>query len=143
MSDVPGINVLVVVYEEQFKRKIMSFLSAEKFHVFEPESEREVVGIFESEKTIHVAVVDIQLAEKKGLRCVEFIKHNYNKTEVIILNNTDQIGLSIQGMRLGAFDDIMVPFDMETLKEKILMAYHYGKEKQRKIAFHDQHPSIS
>lgn len=143
MSDVPKLNVLLVMHEEQFKRKIAAYLTTEGFQVHEHESEEEVASIFESGMTIHVAVVDVQVEEKKGLRCVEFIKHNYNKTEVVMLNNPDQIGSSILGMRLGAFDDIMVPFELKKLKEKILAADHWSRERQRIVAPHEHHPSVS
>lgn len=131
MSDVPQLNVLLIVHEEQFKRKIATYLSTEGFHVFEPENEGEVADIFGSGVKIHVAIVDIQVDERKGLRLVEYIKHNHKTTEVVMLNNPEQIASSIHGMRLGAFDDIMVPFDMKQLKEKINMAHQYGSEKQR------------
>ena len=131
MSDMPQLNVLLIVHEEQFKHKIATYLSAEGFHVFEPDNEGEVADIFSSRVKIHVAIVDIQVEERKGLRWVEYIKHNHKTTEVIMLNNQEQIASSIQGMRLGAFDDIMVPFDMKLLKEKINMAHQHGNRKQR------------
>lgn len=119
----------------------MSFLSLENIHAYECKNEEEVMQLIESENKIDVAVIDILPDENTGLRCVEYFKSNRKKAEVIMLNSHDQIALSIQGMRLGAFDDIMFPFEMKTLKEKILKAYDYGKERQRQVAFQDTKPS--
>jgi DNA-binding NtrC family response regulator len=41
---------------------------------------------------------------------------------VITLNQNEQIELSIEAMRLGAFADLMPPFDMEALRESVRAA---------------------
>lgn len=128
MSDMPDVHVLVIIHDVHFRKRITTYLSLENFHVLECENEEEVARIFESKETIDVAVVDIHVEEKKGLRCVEFIKHNYNETEVIVLGNHDQIGLAIQGMQMGAFDAIMAPFEMKLFKMSIVKAYYHRKK---------------
>ena len=131
MSDVPDIHVLIYVHDEHFRKKLNSFLSMEKFHVHECKSEEEVIQFVDSERQIDVAVIDILPSENTGFRCLEYVKSNRNTVEAVMLNNHDQIHLSIHGMRLGAFDEIMFPFDMKRLKEKILKAYYFGQETQR------------
>ena len=39
--------------------------------------------------------------------------------EVITINRSDQMALSIEGMKLRAFDDFIVPFDLESLVRRI------------------------
>jgi DNA-binding NtrC family response regulator len=39
--------------------------------------------------------------------------------------------LSIEGMKLGAFDDFIVPFDLESLIRRIREAHQQKKEKEK------------
>ena len=60
---------------------------------------------------------------------IQNIKTDWPETEIIILADQGHLALSIQGMKLGAFDDIMVPINVEALLSKIRAAL----KKKRKI----------
>ena len=44
---------------------------------------------------------------------LESIRRSRSKAEVILLNSSDQLPLSIEGMKLGAFNDYLIPLDFE------------------------------
>lgn len=69
-----------------------------------------------------VALVALGSLKAEALLVIQNIKNNCPETEVIILTQQENLSLSIQGMKLGAFDDIMVPIDVEELLSKIRAA---------------------
>ena len=69
-----------------------------------------------------VALVALGSLKEEALLVIQNIKNNCPETEIIILTQQEYLSLSIQGMKLGAFDDIMVPIDVEELLSKISAA---------------------
>jgi len=47
---------------------------------------------------------------------------------VITINSGDQISLSIEGMKLGVFDDFLMPLDLDSLISRIREAYQAKKD---------------
>ena len=52
------------------------------------------------------------------------------RTEVITLSVPTGLRFSIEGMKLGVFEDILMPFDLEDLIKKILQAWERRKTKK-------------
>jgi FixJ family two-component response regulator len=53
--------------------------------------------------------------------------------EVIMLTGHATVETSIEGMRLGAFDYLMKPCDMEVLMEKVAAATRKKRDHEEKI----------
>ena len=69
-----------------------------------------------------IALVALSSLKEEALLVIQNIKTDWPETEIIILADQGHLSLSIQGMKLGAFDDIMVPIDVEALLSKIRAA---------------------
>ena len=69
-----------------------------------------------------MALVALSDLKEEALLLIKNIKSNWPETEVIILTGRGDLALSIQAMKLGAFDDITVPIDVEALLSKIQAA---------------------
>ena len=54
------------------------------------------------------------------------------------------LSLSIEGMRLGAFDDLLMPFDIETLLSRIKAAdqHRQNQKKTKKAHLHRSRKSL-
>nr|MBC8361909.1 response regulator [Candidatus Desulfatibia profunda] len=81
-------------------------------------------------KNIDVVVLGLNAMKREGLAILKMIKKIRPFTEVIIINSSEQIALSIEGMKLGAFDDFMVPFDIDSLRIRIQDAWQQKKQKE-------------
>lgn len=72
-----------------------------------------------SENTISVALVGLDSLGRKGIEIIRMIGELSAHTRVITLNTPEQLSLSIEGMKLGAFDDFLVPVDTDALARRI------------------------
>ena len=73
-------------------------------------------------KKIDVALVDLSGLKMEGLRILKSLKGQNASPEIITISNADQMALSIDGMKLGAFDDFLIPVDMQALMDRIRAA---------------------
>jgi DNA-binding NtrC family response regulator len=65
-----------------------------------------------------------------GLETLAEIKRQYPITEVILLSGHSTVDTAIRGMRLGAFDYLTKPCELETLVEKIRDAKLLGSQRR-------------
>lgn len=82
-------------------------------------------------ENIDVVLLGLKDLKKEGLMILKEVKNIRPLTEIITINSSDQIALSIEGMKLGAFDDFIVPFDLESLVRRIREA-HQKKKRLKK-----------
>jgi len=75
-----------------------------------------------------VVLLDLKLPKIDGLEVLKRIKENHPQAEVIMLTGHASVESGIEGMRLGAFDYLMKPCNINDLTVKIQDAY------QRKLA---------
>lgn len=69
-----------------------------------------------------VVLFDIRELNDEAFGLLNSIKQRNPGIEVILINKPDNIGASIAGMKAGAVDEIIVPFDTGSLKAKIAEA---------------------
>ncbi len=87
-------------------------------------------------KDIDVVLLDLNGLKREGLALLKMIKKMRPAVQVIIINSAEQLSLSIEGMRLGAFDDLFIPLDLEALIERIKEAFeHKEKTESKKPSF--------
>ncbi len=88
----------------------------------------------EALKLVQGHEVDVILLELGGrgeesLLALKSLKKASPTTEIILLTGPEDIGISIKGMKLGAFDDLLVPVNGELLLSRVQAAF----EKRHKI----------
>ncbi len=64
---------------------------------------------------IDVVLLSLNDLKKEGLVLIKMIKKLRPPVQIITVNSPDQISLSIEGMKLGAFDDFLMPLDLDSL----------------------------
>jgi DNA-binding NtrC family response regulator len=78
------------------------------------------------EKEFDVVVLDVRMPGMDGLEVLREVKNRWPFVEVILLTGHGSVESGIEGMRLGAFDYVMKPADLEVLIEKI----HQARERK-------------
>ena len=68
---------------------------------------------------IDVVLLGVDGLGRQGLSVIQPIKSARPQVEIIIINDSGQIDLSIEGMKLGAFDDFLIPVDIVSLVTRI------------------------
>ena len=122
--------VLIVDTDSLSRTSLSTRLKSNGFQAVEAEN------LFEAEQAVQdrdvdVVLLDIRKLKGRALRLLQSIKSARPKAEVILLTGPDQIGLSIQGMKLGAFDDLTAPFDVALLLARISAAWEKNKFRKR------------
>jgi DNA-binding NtrC family response regulator len=72
---------------------------------------------------IDVAVIDVRMRGMDGLETLREIRRIDTLIEVIMLTGHASVESAVEGMRLGAFDYLMKPCDINELVVKIRDAY--------------------
>ncbi|MGV1100693.1 hypothetical protein ACUUL3_14950 [Thiovibrio sp. JS02] len=80
-----------------------------------------------------VVLLDIRGQTGKPLTFLYAVKGRWPGVEAILINRPDNIQPAIAGMKAGAADEIIAPFDTETLKCTILAALDRRRKKKRSL----------
>jgi DNA-binding NtrC family response regulator len=119
----------MVEIEEVFRWHLAERLRLRNYNVLEAvdaESAKQQI----KKRDIDVVLLGLEGSGQRGLSLLRVIKAMRPLSEVILINQSDELALSMEGMKLGAFDDLWVPFDLETLLERIDEACRRKREKQ-------------
>jgi DNA-binding NtrC family response regulator len=71
------------------------------------------------EKEFEVVILDVMMPGLGGLEVLRQIKSTHPNTQVILLTGHGATREGIEGMRLGAFDYLIKPVDIEEMLEKM------------------------
>ncbi len=113
-----GIHILIIEAENRFRKNLYKCLQEKGFTVDKATQQDDVVTIVAKEK-IDTVLLGVDGLGREGLALIRPIKAISPSTEVIIINDSNHMDLSIEGMELGAFDDFMVPLDIDSLDRRI------------------------
>lgn len=133
MAGVAGAKVLVIETDESFRKLISERLRLERYRVYEACQETEARNMV-LKKDFDAVLLGFTGDRQLALALLRTIKEMRPLVEVILLSSSEDHSLaaSIEGMKLGAFDEILVPFDVETLLRRIREACR--RKWQRELA---------
>jgi len=66
-----------------------------------------------------VVILDVKMPQMDGIEALKRIKAEYPLVEVIMLTGHATVETGIEGMKLGAFDYLMKPCEMDVLLAKV------------------------
>lgn len=82
--------------------------------------------------------MDIRMPKMDGLKVLKTAKENNPKLVVIIVTAHGTTETAIEAMKLGAYDYMIKPFDIDALKELVLKAIDDSLRMREDINFQDQ-----
>lgn len=125
-------NVLLVDDEVPFVEAIAKRLSRRGLKIHEAHSGVEALEVLKEVPEMNVVVLDVKMPGLDGLETLKAIKAEYPILEVVMLTGHATVESAIDGMKLGAFDYLMKPCEIELLMEKISKAKaRYDEQKER------------
>jgi len=80
-----------------------------------------------------VIVLDVKMPGMDGIETLREIKKKFPLVEVIMLTGHATVETAIEGMKLGAFDYLMKPCDMDELLVKVAEAKSKKNKHEQKI----------
>lgn len=123
----PTASVLLVDDEIPFVETVTKRLSKRELHIVTAFSGQEALGQLEKNSNIEIVVLDVKMPGMDGLETLAEIKRRYPLVEVIILTGHATVASAIKGMKLGAFDYLTKPCELEKLIKKIREAVRQGR----------------
>ena len=75
----------------------------------------EALGLCERQQ-FDVMILDMVMPGLSGIEVLEKLKENHSECEVIMLTGQGTIEVAVQAMKLGAFDYLQKPLEMEELR---------------------------
>lgn len=80
-----------------------------------------------------VVILDVKMPGMDGIETLKAIKQRVPLVEVIMLTGHATVESAIEGMKLGAFDYLMKPCDMDNLIAKVTEAAARKRQHEEKI----------
>lgn len=116
-------KIMLVDKNTTFMENLSEKIKGSGFKVFTSSSANEAVNTL-IKKKIDVVVLNMKELQMSGIDILSRIKKICPLTEVVMLTTPSIIHLSIEGMKLGAFDDLLLPPDISELQRMIRGGRH-------------------
>lgn len=127
------LTVMLVDDEAAFVETMVRRLAKRNFKVLSAFGGREALEILQADSHVDVVILDVKMPEMDGIKTLREIKKNHPLVEVIMLTGHATVENAIDGLRLGAFDYLMKPCDLETLLAKLAEAGEKKAKQEEKI----------
>jgi DNA-binding response OmpR family regulator len=111
-------RVLLVDDEEEFVSALSERLMLRGIEVDSALNGEEALARL-VEKDFEVVILDVMMPGLGGLEVLRQIKSTHSSTQVILLTGHGSTREGIEGMRLGAFDYLIKPVDIEEMLAKM------------------------
>lgn len=116
-----GYKVLLVDDEEEFVSALSERLMLRGIEVETALDGEEALARM-SDKPSDVVILDVMMPGLSGLEVLKRIKGSHAQTQVILLTGQGSTKEGIEGMRLGAFDYLIKPVDIDEMLKKMQAA---------------------
>ena len=116
-------KILIIEDEESIRRVLKKVLIEEddKYEIFEAFDGVDGVEKIKSNK-LDLILCDIKMPKKDGIEVLDFIIKKYSEIPVIMISGHGDLETAVESMRLGAFDYISKPPDLNRLLNSVRAA---------------------
>jgi len=108
------LKVLLVDDEMLIRYSLQRLLKREGFSIITAETGREALRQFDQEKP-DIVILDVRLPDTSGLTLLKTIKEISPSVTVVMVTACPDIQSSVEAMKMGAFDYLDKPIDIEKL----------------------------
>jgi DNA-binding NtrC family response regulator len=126
-------NVLLVDDEIPFVEALTKRLSKRKLDITPAYDGTQALEKLEQSRTLEVVILDVKMPGIDGIETLRRIKTAHPMIEVIMLTGHATVESAIEGMKLGAFDYLMKPCDIDELVAKVEQAAARKQAQEEKI----------
>ncbi len=119
-------RILIVDDELDIQSSLSYALKDEGFEVLTASSPREAEGILQKEE-IHVGLFDVWFPEGDGMELLQVAREKSPVSSIVMMSGHGNIELALKSIRLGAFDFLEKPLELE----KVLVVLNNASEVAR------------
>jgi DNA-binding NtrC family response regulator len=121
------VTILIIEGDGMLQEHLARRWETQNWHILKSKQPKDIRRILKKHAA-DVVLMNLNDLKQEGMGLIKMIKKKHPAVQVITINSGDQISLSIKGMKLGVFDDFLMPLDLESLISRILEAYQTKKE---------------
>ncbi len=125
--------ILLVDDEAPFVETMTKRLSKRDLNIITAFSGEEALERLNNHRNTDVVILDVKMPGMNGIETLAKIRDQFPLTEVIMLTGHATVESAIEGMKLGAFDYLMKPCEIEQLMAKVQEAARKKKAHEEKI----------
>jgi DNA-binding NtrC family response regulator len=126
-------KVLLVDDETPFVETMTKRLIKRNLDILSASSGNEALNQLKENDSIEVVILDVKMPGMDGIETLQEIRRKYPLVEVIMLTGHATVESAIEGMKLGAFDYLMKPCDIDNLISKVSEAAARKRNHENKI----------
>lgn len=126
-------KILLVDDEAPFVETMIKRLSKRDLEVTAAQGGNEALALLQERSDIEVVILDVKMPGMNGIEVLQEIRRRFPLLEVIMLTGHASVESGIEGMKLGAFDYLMKPCDMDQLVSKVSEAATRKRQHEEKI----------
>ena len=109
-------SILIVDDEPNIRRVLEAVFTKDKYRVFTAENGRKALDIISAEPDLDVLLCDLIIPDLNGVEVLKAAKELNPGLSVVMITAHGTIRTAVEAMRLGAFDYVTKPFDMDEIK---------------------------
>ena len=126
-------NVLLVDDEVGFVETMTRRLTKRDLDIVAAYNGEEALEQLKKHASIEIVILDVKMPGMDGIETLGAIKKEYPLVEVIMLTGHATVESAIEGMKMGAYDYLMKPCDMDILMSKVKEAAARKRKHEEKI----------
>ncbi|HOE20194.1 MAG: hybrid sensor histidine kinase/response regulator [Spirochaetes bacterium] len=129
------ISILIVDDEEKICNRLDTVLQRQGYYtVATTQSEHAIEYL--SQQPFDIIITDLNMPQNSGFQIMEYIQQAGINILIIVITGYASVDTAIQSIKLGAYDFIQKPFDIETLKltiKRAALTVKLRKENERYV----------
>ncbi len=115
-------TVLVVDDEPNLRRVLTAVLEREGHRVLVADGGRDAIRKAKAELRLDLLVTDYLMPDLNGLEVLEAVRKHHPNLRALLISGHGTVRSAVEAMRLGAFDFLTKPFDVEQVRTTVARA---------------------
>ena len=121
-----GSTILIVEDDPAFRKFMHEALDKPKFEVLEAEDADSALKLL-SGKLVDLVITDMCMPGKSGIDLLGEVKGTWPHIPVIIITGMPQIESAVESIRIGAFDYVSKPFELDEFSKTVESALNCAR----------------
>ena len=126
-------RVLLVDDERAFAESLAKRLSLREIETACAFSGQQALLYLQIDSAIDVVILDLRMPAMNGIETIRAIKERHPLLEVVMLTGHATIESAVEGIKLGAFDYLVKPCEIDRLVDRIMKAAGRKKYYEKKL----------
>lgn len=127
------INILIIEDDRVMRQTLTEVFQKRGYQIHAVATAEEGLRLFRAKK-VDLVLLDLRLPDRSGLEIIQEIRNQDNLTPVIMMTAHPDVKTAVKAMKLGAFDYINKPFELDELKlivDRALETSHINDDLER------------